>query len=498
MNNQVLQPQIERSTGFRLRLRLGFMPRLGLSSRAGLRLSTVAISIMLLSACGAVMRSEFEPPPIQVPAQWQHTNVASQVSVDPWWQRFNQPELNRLVEQVLSTNNDLTLATLTLQKARLQAGLARDELYPQLSSNNGASVSKPLDGGSSSDSYQANLSVSYELDLWGKVSANIDQAKWVALASLEDRESTAQALVATTASLYWQIGYLHERIALSEKSIEHSQQTLTLTERQYASGAVTELDVLEAQRSLAGQEASHSQLLQQLVEADNALAMLLNRAPGETLVNISQLPETEVPEIAVGVPADLVGRRPDVKSALYQLQSALASKDATYASYFPSLSLTGSVGEATSELKELLRNPVGSLGAGLVLPFLQWNQMQINNDIAEVDYQAAIVNYRKTLYSAFEDVDNAISAKQQYAYQGNKLALQFTAAAKAEAIYESQYRHGAIGLQNWIDAQENRRSAEAALLENRYNQLTAQATLYQALGGSDIAPSLAANDEEFN
>ncbi|MFB2649347.1 efflux transporter outer membrane subunit [Shewanella mangrovisoli] len=458
-----------------------------------LKVSVIAISIALLSGCGALMRSDFEPPALQVPEQWQHTQVNGQVSLDPWWQKFNQPELNQLISQVLSSNNDLTLATLTLQKARLQAGLARDDLYPQLSSNNTASVNKPLEGGSSSKAFQANLSVSYEVDLWGKVSANIDQAQWTALASQEDRESTAQSLVATTASLYWQIGYLHQRIELSNKSIEHSRQTLALTQRQYASGAVTELNVLESQRSLAGQEASHSQLLQQLVEAENALAILLNRAPGQVAVEIKQLPDSAVPEIGVGIPADLVGRRPDVKAALYQLRSALASKDATYASYFPSLSLTGSVGESTSELKELLRNPVGSLGAGLVLPFLQWNQMQINNDIADIDYQSAIVSYRKTLYSAFEDVDNAISAKQQYAYQGEKLEQQFSAAAQAEAIYESQYRHGAIGIQNWIDAQENRRSAEAALLENRYNQLTAQATLYQALGGSDIAPPIADN-----
>ncbi|MGL4748086.1 MAG: efflux transporter outer membrane subunit, partial [Shewanella sp.] len=393
-----------------------------LNSRVGLSLkvSVIVISIALLSGCGALMRSDFEPPALQVPEQWQHTQVNDpvngQVSLDPWWQKFNQPELNQLISQVLSSNNDLTIATLTLQKARLQAGLARDDLYPQLSSNNTASVNKPLEGGSSSKAFKANLSVSYEVDLWGKVSANIDQAQWTALASLEDRESTAQSLVATTASLYWRIGYLHQRIELSNKSIEHSRQTLALTQRQYASGAVTELNVLESQRSLAGQEASHSQLLQQLVEAENALAILLNRAPGQVAVEIKQLPDSAVPEIGVGIPADVVGRRPDVKAALYQLRSSLAGKDATYASYFPSLSLTGSVGESTSELKELLRNPVGSLGAGLVLPFLQWNQMQINNDLADIDYQTAIVNFRKTLYSAFEDVDNAISAKQQYAY----------------------------------------------------------------------------------
>jgi len=450
-----------------------------------------ALGIALLGGCGSVMRSDFEPPALAIPAHWPNITVNEQVQLDPWWQQFHQAELDKLVSQVLSTNNDLTLATLTLRKARLQAGLAQDDLYPQLSANLGASRNQPLESGDGTQSYQANLSVSYEVDLWGKVSANIDQAQWAALASAEDRESTTQSLVATTASLYWQIGYLHQRIELSENSIEYSRKTLTLTQRQYDSGAVTQVNVLESQRSLAGQEAAHSQLVQQLTVAENALAILLNRAPGETLVEIKRLPEVAVPEVTVGIPADLLVRRPDVKAALYQLRSALAGKDATYASYFPTLSLTAGVGESTSELKELLRNPVGSLGAGLVLPFLQWNQMQINNDIADIDYQTAVVNYRKILYSAFEDVDNAISAKQQYRYQGDKLAQQFSAAAAVEAIYESQYRNGAIGIQNWIDAQENRRSAEAALLENRYNQLTAQATLYQALGGSDIAPPLA-------
>ncbi|MCP3129681.1 efflux transporter outer membrane subunit [Shewanella sp. KJ2020] len=450
-----------------------------------------ALGITLLGGCGSVMRSDFEPPALAIPAHWPNITVNEQVQLDPWWQQFHQAELDKLVSQVLNTNNDLTLATLTLRKARLQAGLAQDDLYPQLSANLGASRNQPLESGDGTQSYQANLSVSYEVDLWGKVSANIDQAQWAALASAEDRESTTQSLVATTASLYWQIGYLHQRIELSEKSIEYSRQTLALTQRQYDSGAVTQVNVLESQRSLAGQEAAHSQLVQQLTVAENALAILLNRAPGEALVEIKRLPEVAVPEVAVGIPADLLVRRPDVKAALYQLRSALAGKDATYASYFPTLSLTAGVGESTSELKELLRNPVGSLGAGLVLPFLQWNQMQINNDIADIDYQTAVVNYRKTLYSAFEDVDNAISAKQQYRYQGDKLAQQFSAAAAVEAIYESQYRNGAIGIQSWIDAQENRRSAEAALLENRYNQLTAQATLYQALGGSDIAPPFA-------
>ena len=444
----------------------------------------VAISSTLLGGCGALTHTDFEAPKLVIPDHWQKTTVSEQVKLDPWWEAFHNADLNQLIAQVLNSNNDLALATLTLQKARLQAGLARDELYPQLSSNISASRSQLLDGGDTSNSYQANLSVSYEVDLWGRVSASVDQANWTAMASAEDRESTIQSLVATTASLYWQIGYINQRIVLSGKSITYSTQTLDLAQRQYDSGFVTQVNVLEAKRSLAGQEAAHSQLIQQLVEAKNALAILVDQPHAETFANIKQLPDGVLPDIAVGVPADLLIRRPDVKASLYQLRSTLANKDAIYANYFPNLTLTGSVGESTSELKELLRNPVGTLGAGLVLPFLQWNQMQLNNDIAEIDYQTAIVNYRKTLYSAFEDVDNAISARQQYVFQGNKLQQQYNAAAEVEGIYASQYRHGAIAIQNWLDAQENRRSAEESLLENRYNQLIARATLYQALGGS--------------
>lgn len=441
----------------------------------------VVIFVVMINGCTSPHSLETQPANESV----ESVNVDQQLNLDPWWLQFEQPELTLLITQVLSRNNDLILATLTLRKARLQAGLLQDGRYPQLSANLGSSMSRPIDNGTSSKNFQAKLSVSYEVDLWGKLSAEIDSAEWAAMASVEDRESTAQSLVSTTAILYWQLGYLNQRIELSTRSIEHSQKTLLLTQAQYNAGAVEKLNVLEAQRNFAGQEASHSQLVQQLKEAENALAILMNKKPEDTKVKISTLPNTELPDIAVGLKSELLIRRPDVKSSLYQLRSALASKEATSRSYFPSLSLTGSVGESTSDLKELLRNPVGSLGVGLVLPFLQWNQMQLNKQVTDIDYQTAIVNYRKTLYAAFEDVDNVLSAKQQLAYQREKLQLQYKASVEAEAIYESQYRNGAIGIQDWINAQENLRAAESMLLENRYNQFTTLAALYQAIGGRD-------------
>ncbi|WP_432460622.1 efflux transporter outer membrane subunit [Agarivorans sp. QJM3NY_25] len=469
--------------------------------------STVGLAMSLLTACSHFSRSEFHPPEVLTPQVWQdavepseattNTLASRSLSQDRWWEKFNNPELDRLIEQVLQTNNNLSLATLTLHKARLEAGLSEDQLYPQLSSSLSAGRSKDFNDGASSGSYQANISVGYQVDLWGKVAADIDQARWLAIASAEDRESTAQSLVATTASLYWQLGYLKQRVSLSNGSIKDAQQTLQLTQSQYQSGAVTILNVLEAKRSLASLQANHSQWLQQLHEAQNALAILFNQPPAEDQLQIKQLPEGPMPLVIEGVPADILVRRPDVKAALYQLKAALAGKDSSTASYLPALSLTGSLGSSSNQLKELLRNPIGTLGAELALPFLQWNQLQLNQQISEVQYQSAVVQYRQTLYQAFEDVDNALSARQQYLYQGQRLIEQYQSAKEVERIYQSQYRNGAVGIKDWLDAQEQLRNAEALLLENRYQQFVTQATLYLALGGSDIAPQLAGKSSDI-
>lgn len=449
------------------------------------QISTLALCVMLATGC--VTRSELEPQDVRVPDSWQSSqSESSSAAIEQWWKSFNDPQLNTVIDQVLATNNDLALATLTLREARLQAGLAVSDTYPDLSASASAQRSKPLDGGDSSASYQASLGVSYELDLWGKLAAAKDAAMWTAMASQEEREATAQSLVATTAQLYWQIGYLSQRIALSNADIDEARQTLALTESQYRYGSVSRINVLEAQRSLAGIEATHRDYLQQYTEAKNAFTLLFNQPPQESKPGISTLPDTALPEIEAGIPADVLSRRPDVKQALFELKSALADKDNTDNSYFPSLTLTGALGGSSTQLRHLLSDPIGSLGADLALPFLNWNEMQLNRDIADVRYQSAVINYRQTLYSAFQDVDNALSARDNYRYQAEKLQQQYDSASEAARIYSSQYQYGAVDITTVLDAQENERSAKASLLENRYNRLVNLATIYQSLGGEDI------------
>jgi outer membrane protein TolC len=224
-------------------------------------------------------------------------------------------------------------------------------------------------------------------------------------------------------------------------------------------------------------------LVQQQSEARNALAILFDIPPGTAHAEPAAMPRSALPEVAAGLPAQILGRRPDLKAAEMRLRRTLAEVDATKARYLPTLSLTGSLGSSSVALTELLKNPIGTLGAGITLPFLNVNSMLLNIKVSKVEYEAAVVNYRQVLYAAFSDVENALSARHQYAEQGDRLAQSLAAVRATERIYETRYRAGAVALKPWLDAQQMRRTAEEALLENRYNRLLNHTRLCLVLGG---------------
>jgi outer membrane protein TolC len=167
-----------------------------------------------------------------------------------------------------------------------------------------------------------------------------------------------------------------------------------------------------------------------------------------------------------------------------RLRESSANIDATRASYYPALSLTGSLGSASSSLLRVMQNPVATLGAGITLPFLQWREMQLTNKVSQNQFEEAVVNFRQTLYQAMSDVENGLSARTQYAAQAILLKQSYEAAISAERIYEIRYRSGAVALKLLLDAQEKRRTAELAVTQNRLDQLQTHVTLYQALGGA--------------
>lgn len=458
------------------------------------KLSAALLLTSSLVGCAAMVKTPYQAPSVQVPGSFQYdTTKAKTASVqqysDRWWTLFGDAQLNQLVSNVLERNSDLAVAGITLKQARLKADLTANQQGPRVT-NTGISTSHSFDlnsGDNNSSGLSVKGGVSYELDLFGKLARQTEASKWEALATEQDLQATGQSLIATTAKLYWQLGYLNERYATAQQSLATSQKLYQLVQTQYKAGAVSGVDLTQAEQSVQSQKASLSQIQQQLVETRTAIAVLLHEPLQQLNIQEPQrLPRTALPVIGAGLPADILSRRPDLQASELRLRKALATKDATKASYYPSISLTSSLGSSSTSLTELLRNPALALGASLSLPFLQYNDMKKDIAISNLDYEKAIVQYRQTLYQAFADVENALSSRTELDKQVELQQRNVELAEKTERLTEVRYRYGAVALKTLLDAQQTTRTARLSLVETKQSQYNAYVTLMQALGGSPV------------
>ena len=457
------------------------------------RLCTAMLLGSTLVGCAAVVKTPYQTPAVQTPSQFQYVKVTSQqrqqaLYADQWWTLFGDAQLNQLVDAVLAKNADLAVAGMTLKQARLQAELAENQQKPRVSSTVSTGHIFDLnDGSDTSSGLSAKAGLSYEVDLFGKLARQTEAKRWEALATEQDLQATAQSLIGTTAKLYWQLAYYNESRTTAEQSLATSQKLYDLVKVQYQAGAVSGLDLTQAEQSVQSQKASLSQIQQSLVETRTAIAVLLHM-PVQQL-NIDEpkrLPRLALPSIAAGLPADILSRRPDLKAAELRLRESLATKDATTASYYPSISLTGNLGSSSTSLTQLLKNPALTLGASLSLPFLQYNDMKRDLAISQLDYEKAIVQYRQTLYQAFADVENALSARTELSQQVQLQQRNLELAEKVERLTKVRYRYGAVALKTLLDQQETTRTARLTLVNTKQSQYNAYVTLMQALGGSPV------------
>ncbi|MEG2473892.1 efflux transporter outer membrane subunit [Acinetobacter sp.] len=457
------------------------------------RLAGALILGSALAGCAAVVKSPYQAPALQMPADFQNSKALSRqvqagAYADQWWTLFGDAQLNQLIQQAFNANSDLAVAGINLQAARLKAGLAQNKQGLRASSSASAGHNIDLHSGDdASRGLSLSAGVSYELDLFGKLARQTEAAKWEALASEQDLQATAQSLVGTAASLYWQLGYLNERSGIAGQNLATAQKTYALVRAQYRAGAVSGLDLTQAEQSVQSQKSALSQIAQQQTEARTALAALLHQPVQQlNIAEPQRLPRIALPEIASGLPAQLLSRRPDLQASELRLRKALAAKDAVKAGYYPSISLTGNLGASSTALSSLLQNPALTLGASLSLPFLQYNDMKKDLAVSDLEYEKAIIQHRQMLYQAFADVENALSSRTELNKQAALQERNLQLAEKTERLTEVRYRNGAVALKNLLDAQETTRNARLTLAQTKQSQYNAYVTLMQALGGSPV------------
>lgn len=454
---------------------------------------TAAPALLLVGLAGlasCAVQSRYRRPDAVVPAAWEGAAAgagAAAASGGAWWARFQDPALEALEREALRQNGDLAVAALKVRRARLTAGLAAGDRLPTLGAAASAGASLPLDGSRATGQYSVTGTASWELDLWGRLASLHGAADWEAAATEQDRQAAALTLTGTTADLHWKVGYLRQRSTLAEQSTAAARRALELAQARLSAGAGTGLDVAQAEQVLATQDASQEQLAQQLGEARRALALLFDGDPSAARPEAEALPEGELPEVEAGLPAELVGRRPDLRAAEARLRATLATSDATRAAVYPTFTLTGSLGSSSDALVRVLENPVAALGAGLVLPFVNWRQQQRRVEISELQHQEAVIGFRRALYQAFAEVEDALSARARLRARAGKLGQALAAARRAERLAELRFREGAVALQIWLDAQETRRQAEVSLAGNRLSELQNHVALVEALGGDALA-----------
>jgi len=451
---------------------------------------TVRPALILNLACGLAgcqaLRTRYVAPPFDVPAAYAHADATARASLDRWWTAFNDPNLDALVEQALKTNADLALAALNVRAARLQVHLA--VINPTVAAGYTYEASKPLNGAAPTEQFHSlTASASYEIDLWDQLGAVKDVARWEARATEEDRQAAGLSLIGTAVTLYYGIADASHRLTVGEASLKSAEKTLELVRVLKAAGGATQVDVADAEASLATQRVTQAQLVEQRVELRNALTVALNGTPWPQAQERSAVPNDPPPPVASDLPVSLLHRRPDLRAAELRLRETLAQTDATRLSFYPNLSLTGSLGTASTGLAEVISNPLGSVAVALSAPFIQVNQAHFATQLARTQYDESVVRFRKTLLQALYDVDNALSARMQLATEAGDLELSLEAAQTAERLHEVRYRAGAESLQLWLAAQEAGRQAELGLSANRLARLENYATLCQALGGGMVA-----------
>lgn len=446
------------------------------------------------------MWSDFKTPQTPVPEAWKVSSAQNAEAKWPdadWWKNFQSDALTAQIEEAHKNNFDLAAAVARVKQADAQARIAGAPLFPFIGAD-GSAVRARSSGSSRSASaigvmsrprinnaYSGTLNASYELDFWGKNYAAAESAQALADASRFDQQTVVLSVNSSVASNYFEILATKERLAVARDNLANAEKVLETVRARFDAGVATGLDVAQQENVVETQRATVPPLELRLQQALNAQAILLGKLPESMMLPEATLADIRVPEVEAGLPSQLLQRRPDVLSAEAQLASADADIIAARAAFFPSIQLTGAGGYESTALSQLFQpdSMIFSIGAGLTQPIFRGGLLMGQLDFNKARQEELVQNYRKSVVSAFSDVEDALAAVQQGAAQTQAQQAAQATAQKAFELSKQQMDEGLVDITTMLDTQRNLFAAQDALLQARLTQLQAIVSLYRALGG---------------
>jgi len=470
----------------------GFIGRAGGGLRVGRQLLALAVAA---SSAGCLLTNDLPNPALDVPDGYKASPQASTESPPAldWWRGFRSAELTVLMEEAQTVNLDIAAATARFLEADAQARIAGAALLPSLSGTgqqtysrtSGASSSGLTNGGHEVVNYSASLSASYQLDFWGKNRDAAQAAEETTIANRFDRDVVALTTLASVANAYFQVLSAQDRIRTAERNITSAQHILDAIKERLKAGTGNDLEVAQQESILANQKAAVPPLRQNLAQNVNALATLVARPPESVRITGGSLDRISSPRVTPGLPSELLIQRPDIRRQEAQLASATFNVGSARAQFFPSIQLTGQGGYQSSALVSLFQPHAAffSVVGSLTQPIFDGGQILGNFEYSKARQDELLQTYRKTVVSAFADVNNALVAIRETT---EKLRLQrqvVVASRRAFQLSEQQLRAGTADIVTVLNTQLTLFQAEDVLSQAQLARLLAIVSLYQALGG---------------
>jgi NodT family efflux transporter outer membrane factor (OMF) lipoprotein len=457
------------------------------------KILSACVSAAAVSACGSLgslptlsnadVPMAFEQPAPAAAPIWPQAD---------WWRGFESAELDSLIAAAQAENLDLAAAEARVLQADARVRQAGASLLPSVDLSADASQQKNF------GSFGLGLGASYELDFWGRNRDIVTSAQAASKATRADRETVALTATAATASAYFQLLNLRERVAIARLNLETAQAVLAVTEARVRDGVATPLELAQQRAQIAAQQAAIPQLEQQELQTLAGLALLLGRPPEAFDVTAQDIEAIALPEVAPGLPAELLMRRPDVVAAEAGLESAHANVAAARAAFFPSIALTASGGLSSVALAGLISNPATSysLGLSLAQTVFDAGRLTAQSDEAKAREQELLASYRGAAITAFSEVETSLGA---IAHLRDQQAFQMEQVSQSElafAIAQSRYREGVADYLTVLDSQRTLYQARDQLGLIKLQRLQAIVALYKALGGgwTDPAPGTIARN----
>jgi NodT family efflux transporter outer membrane factor (OMF) lipoprotein len=413
---------------------------------------------------------------------------------DPnWWQAFGSNEMSGLVTAAQIDNLDIAVAMANVLQATANRDIARAALFPDIGlSGSGQRQQTPTQifggqtfPGSRQNSFNAELTGSYALDIWGLAQSNLRAAQESLKSSRFAQQEVALTTTASVADTYLDILALREEIATIEQNIQAADRILTITRAQVTNGVASQLDLAQQEATVEGQIAALPPLREQEREAIFSLAILLGRPPEGFDVTAKNLSTVKSPAVVPGLPSELIERRPDIAEAEANLASAHASVDAARAAFFPQISLSGAYGVGSPVFDTLFTASAKewTIGANLLQTIFDGGKLIGESDLAKAQQQGLIATYRKTVLTAFQGVETSLGQVSNFGEEQAALEKEVAASANAFRISELQYREGIVALLTVLQAQQTLFTAENQLIQVHLSHLQAEVGLYQSLGG---------------